>query len=156
MPRFADVILPRSPPLARPLYLPHTRGVAGESRHRQPCHRTLRAQAFLHRHRSRPAQHRASQGYEIKELSTLLDSAPVLRRPQLRFWKWIADYYLCSVGDVFKAAVPSGLKIESETQIACNDDFIEDTDSPLKEREAVLLDTLRQNAKMSIQELEKG
>lgn len=96
------------------------------------------------------------QGYEIKELSTLLDSAPVLRRPQLRFWKWIADYYLCSVGDVFKAAVPSGLKIESETQIACNDDFIEDTDSPLKEREAVLLDTLRQNAKMSIQELEKA
>lgn len=48
------------------------------------------------------------QGYEIKELSTLLDSAPVLRRPQLRFWKWIADYYLCSVGDVFKAAVPVG------------------------------------------------
>lgn len=60
------------------------------------------------------------------------------------------------MGDVFKAAVPSGLKIESETQIACNDDFIEDTASLLKEREAVLLDTLRQNAKMSIQELEKA
>ena len=95
------------------------------------------------------------QDYEIKDISTLLDSTPVLRRPQLRFWEWLADYYLCSVGDVFKAAVPSGLKIESETQISCNADFIEENGSLLKEREAILLDTLSRSEKMSVQELEK-
>ena len=52
------------------------------------------------------------QGYEVKELISVLDERPVLRRPQLQFWEWIADYYLCSVGDVYKAALPSGLKLE--------------------------------------------
>ena len=45
------------------------------------------------------------QGYEVKEILSILDDRPVLRRPQLRFWEWIADYYLCSVGDVYKAAL---------------------------------------------------
>ena len=39
--------------------------------------------------------------YEIKEIFSLLDQEPILRRPQLKFWEWIASYYLCSVGDVF-------------------------------------------------------
>lgn len=45
------------------------------------------------------------------------------RRPQLRFWKWIASYYLCKLGDVYKAALPSGLKLESETAVTYNEDF---------------------------------
>ena len=49
--------------------------------------------------------------YETKEIYALLDATPVLRRPQLRFWKWIASYYLCKLGDVYKAALPSGLKL---------------------------------------------
>jgi primosomal protein N' (replication factor Y) len=48
--------------------------------------------------------------YELKEVFALPDAAPVLRRPQLRFWQWIASYYLCALGDVYKAALPSGLK----------------------------------------------
>ena len=139
MPRFADVILPL--PARRPLYLPHTRGVAGESRHRQPCHRTLRAQTFLHRHRSRPAQHRAArlrnQGAldPARQCTGPAPAAAAFLEMDCRLLPLLGG------ATSFKAAVPSGLKIESETQIACNDDFIEDTDSPLKEREAVLLDT---------------
>ena len=64
----------------------------------------------------------APADYETKDILTLLDESPILRRPQLKFWEWIAEYYLCSVGDVYKAALPSGLKLESETLISPNPD----------------------------------
>ncbi len=57
-------------------------------------------------------------GVALKEIALVLDGGkPIVRNPQVRFWQWIASYYLCSVGDVFKAALPSGLKLESETRI---------------------------------------
>lgn len=152
MSRFADVILPL--PLAKyfTYRIPEEwqETLVSGSRVIVPFGRKRFYTAIVARlHNNEP------QDYEIKDISTLLDSTPVLRRPQLRFWEWLADYYLCSVGDVFKAAVPSGLKIESETQIACNADFIEENVSLLKEREAILLDTLSRSEKMSVQELEK-
>lgn len=52
------------------------------------------------------------QGYVVKEAAELLDEAPVLLPLQLRFWEWLADYYLCTWGDVMKAALPSGMKPE--------------------------------------------
>lgn len=70
-------------------------------------------------------------GYEIKDIALTLDDAPVVRHPQLKHWEWVADYYLCALGDVYKAAVPSGLKIESETFLEANPDFDFDT-FPLK------------------------
>lgn len=79
-------------------------------------------------------------GIEYKEIYALLDSAPVLRRPQLRFWEWIASYYICKLGDVYKAALPSGLKLESETTVTLNPDF--EADAPLKPTELSVLDAL--------------
>ncbi|MCP9610778.1 replication restart helicase PriA [Coprobacter tertius] len=93
--------------------------------------------------------------YETKEILTLLDDTPVLRRPQLKFWEWIAEYYLCAIGDVYKAALPSGLKLESETVVSPNPDYIEDEDNRLKERERILLDGLSNYEKISVQDLEK-
>ena len=95
------------------------------------------------------------QGYEVKEILSLLDERPVLRRPQLQFWEWIADYYLCSVGDVYKAALPSGLKLESETTVTLNTEFEEPDDDRLKEREWMLLAALSKKPRMTVQELEK-
>lgn len=62
-------------------------------------------------------------GFEIKDVAMILDESPVIRHPQLQLWSWVADYYLCSVGDVYKAAVPSGMKVESETFVEVNPDF---------------------------------
>lgn len=95
------------------------------------------------------------QGYEVKEILSILDDRPVLRRPQLQFWEWIADYYLCSVGDVYKAALPSGLKLESETVVTLNTEFEEPDDDRLKEREWMLLAALGKRSRMTVQELEK-
>ena len=55
--------------------------------------------------------------YEIKEVVEVLDPAPIVQPTQLKLWQWIADYYMCSIGDVYKAALPSGLKMESETVV---------------------------------------
>ena len=95
------------------------------------------------------------QGYEVKEILSILDDRPILRRPQLQFWEWIADYYLCSVGDVYKAALPSGLKLESETTVTLNTEFEEPDDDRLKEREWMLLTALSKKSRMTVQELEK-
>lgn len=53
-------------------------------------------------------------GYEVKEAQSMLDEEPVVLPQQLRLWQWIADYYLCTTGEVYKAALPSGLKEEDE------------------------------------------
>lgn len=64
----------------------------------------------------------APEGIEIKEVAMLLDSAPIVRHPQLKLWRWVADYYLATAGDIFRAALPAGLKLESETFVEINPD----------------------------------
>ena len=91
--------------------------------------------------------------YETKEIYALLDATPVLRRPQLRFWKWIASYYLCKLGDVYKAALPSGLKLESETAVTYNEDF--EADGSLRPNEQAVLDAFTGVLKLTVSELEK-
>ena len=94
------------------------------------------------------------EGFEIKQIHALLDTAPVLRRPQLRFWSWISSYYLCKQGDVYKAALPSGLKLESETMISLNESFTADT--PLRLNEQAVLDAFdKDQNKLTISQLEK-
>lgn len=91
--------------------------------------------------------------YETKEIYALLDATPVLRRPQLRFWKWITSYYLCKLGDVYKAALPSGLKLESETAVTYKEDF--EADTPLRSNEQAILDAFKGVLKLTVSELEK-
>ena len=67
--------------------------------------------------------HIKPEGFEVKPLSILLDEKPIIKHPQMKFWKWITDYYLCSTGDVMKAALPSGLKVESESFVEFNEEY---------------------------------
>ncbi len=50
--------------------------------------------------------------YEVKEIKELLDETPIVTSIQTRLWEWISRYYLCSLGDIYKAAIPQGLKGE--------------------------------------------
>ena len=52
------------------------------------------------------------QGYEVKPILQCMDDAPILLPDQLKFWQWIADYYMSPIGEVYKAALPAGLKAE--------------------------------------------
>lgn len=56
--------------------------------------------------------HRAPEGYQTKDILQVLDVTPILFDSQLRLWHWIADYYMSPIGEVYKAALPSGLKAE--------------------------------------------
>lgn len=91
--------------------------------------------------------------YEVKEISAVLDTSPILLPVQFRFWEWLSDYYLCTQGDVYKAALPSGLKLESETIVEYNPDF--EADAPLPEREQRILDLLAKDPEQCVTKLEK-
>lgn len=93
------------------------------------------------------------QEYEVKEVSAVLDEHPILLPLQFRFWEWLADYYLCTQGDVYKAALPSGLKLESETVVEYNPDF--EATEPLSEREQKVLDLLAVEPEQTVTRLEK-
>ena len=91
--------------------------------------------------------------YEVKEVVTVLDERPILLPLQFKFWEWLAAYYLCTQGDVYKAALPSGLKLESETIVALNPDF--EATERLPEREQRLLNLLTTEPEQTVTQLEK-
>lgn len=92
--------------------------------------------------------------YEVKEIMAVLDPNPVVRYPQLKFWNWIADYYLCTPGEVMRAALPSGLKIGSESFVGLGDSYDADADLQLTETQANLIQLLEHNGPQRIADLE--
>jgi primosomal protein N' (replication factor Y) len=91
--------------------------------------------------------------YEAKDIVCLLDNAPILRRPQMKFWEWISSYYQAFLGDVYQAAVPAGLKLESETKVCINPEF--EAETVLSEKEEKVLMALSEGKPMTITELNK-
>ena len=81
--------------------------------------------------------------YEAKYLLELLDDEPILHDQQLIFYKWIAEYYLCTPGEVLKAALPSGLNLSSESMVQLHPSFDwESTLFKFSEKEETLLKQL--------------
>lgn len=97
--------------------------------------------------------HTPPEAYETKDIFELIDEKPILLKQQYELWRWIADYYLCTLGDVYKAALPSGMKIESETMVALNEEF--ESDTPLTPKEQQLLGLLKADEEQCINQLEK-
>ena len=97
---------------------------------------------------------REPEGYEVKDVADVLDARPVLLASQFKLWDWVADYYLCTRGDVYKAALPSGLKLESETIVAFNPDF--EPSGRLSDREQKVLSQLESEGETSVTCLEKS
>ncbi|MCQ9635615.1 primosomal protein N' [Chryseobacterium sp. WG14] len=59
----------------------------------------------------------APENFVAKEVISLLDDKPILPEEQVTFWNWLSDYYLCSLGEIYRLAFPSSLKLESETYL---------------------------------------
>lgn len=96
------------------------------------------------------------ENFEPKAIVALLDEKPVLRNPQLKFWQWMAAYYLCSPGEVMKAALPAALKVESETWIEPVPDAEPDEFSTLTERQAQVFAYISHEGKVRVAQLEKA
>ncbi len=83
----------------------------------------------------------------------MLEGFPIVTDFQLKFWEWIAMYYMCSLGDVYRAALPSALKLESETRILLNSDFV--AERPFTETELKVFHSLLENKPLTITEIQK-
>ncbi|MBL7859715.1 MAG: primosomal protein N' [Cyclobacteriaceae bacterium] len=82
--------------------------------------------------------------YEAKYILEVLDEAEVIYEQQFALYQWIADYYLCTLGEVIQAALPSGLKLSSESMIQLRPGFtLEDTLFDFSEKERILLSALQ-------------
>jgi len=90
--------------------------------------------------------------YEAKEIDQILDDQPIVTNIQLKFWHWLAQYYMCSIGEVFRSAVPSALLLESETLILRNDRAnIEEND--LLDDEFMVFEALQHQSILRVQEI---
>ncbi len=91
--------------------------------------------------------------YDTKEIITILDNVPIINEVQFRFWDWIASYYMCTVGEVFKAALPAGLKLESETKLSYNKDSFDENEMKFSEKELAVIDEVQKKETLSIIEI---
>ncbi|MFH1319311.1 MAG: primosomal protein N' [Bacteroidota bacterium] len=99
-------------------------------------------------HQKAPAE------YEAKYILSVLDPEPVINSKQLKHWKWISSYYMCSLGEVMNAAIPSGLKLASETKLELNPDFSGDY-SILNDKEYMIVEALELQSVLSIDQAAK-
>lgn len=90
--------------------------------------------------------------FAVKPILNVLDNAPIVNSLQLRFWQWLSEYYLCSEGEVLTAALPTALRLSSETQITLNPSFSQDF-SLLDDREYLVAEALTLQDEISINEV---
>jgi primosomal protein N' (replication factor Y) len=90
--------------------------------------------------------------YEAKYILELPDAHICVNDKQMELWKWMADYYMCSEGEVMNAALPSGLKLSSETVIALHPDFDGDI-SNLTDIEVKIVEALENNTTMKLSDI---
>ena len=88
-------------------------------------------------------------GYETKSIDQILDETPIINAIQLKHWEWIADYYMCTLGEVIRAALPSALLLESETIITLSKNRDVD-ESNLNDAEFLLFEALQHQSSLHI------
>ena len=91
------------------------------------------------------------QLYEAKEIHQILDDQPIVNAFQLKHWQWIADYYMCSMGDVYRGALPSAFLLESETILNFKKETAVDT-SELSDDEYLIYEALQHQSSIKLQE----
>ena len=89
--------------------------------------------------------------YDAKEIHQILDEQPLVNDLQLKHWQWIANYYMCSLGDVFRASLPSAFLLESETIVFKNDAFSDE--SILEDDEFLIFEALQHQSQLTIHQV---
>ena len=94
----------------------------------------------------------APQGYETKSIDQILDENPIVNEIQIKHWQWIASYYMCTLGEVLRAALPNAFLLESETIITLNKDAPLD-ESKLSDQEFLVLEALQHQSSLHINDI---
>ena len=96
----------------------------------------------------------APEKYEAKYLIEILDDKPVVTDRQLKFWHWLAEYYMCNDGEVMNAALPSALKLASETRVMLNRDYEYDR-TQLNDKEFLITEALDLQPELTVSDIVK-
>ncbi len=97
------------------------------------------------------------EAYQPKAIEGIMDEKPIVNTFQLQFWDWVAQYYMCNIGDVMNAALSSGLKLSSSSVIELNTEFnLEEMDFDfLNKTEHLIIDLLQKKTTCSFQDINK-
>ena len=90
--------------------------------------------------------------YEAKEIHQILDEKPIVNEFQINHWFWIASYYMCNIGDVYRGALPSALLLESETIISQNKEIFVD-ENLLTDDEFLIYEALQNQSSLKVQNI---
>lgn len=95
--------------------------------------------------------HIAPEFYQAKYIIDVVDEHPVITGNQLQLWEWMTGYYLCNEGDVMSAALPTGLKLASETIIVLQEDAV--AEEVLTDKEHILITALNNQKRLTIDDV---
>lgn len=92
--------------------------------------------------------------YEAKPIDQILDETPIVTENQIKLWQWIANYYMCTLGEVYKAALPNAMILESETIVMAQQN-IQVNPSQLTDDEYLVYEALQTKSSLKIEEISK-
>lgn len=98
--------------------------------------------------------HHEKPAVEAKLIENIADEEPIVTSVQMKFWDWVSRYYLSTEGEVMAAALPSGLKLSSETKIRYNEAYEGDFES-LTEQEFLLVQLLRNSNEIDLEKAQQ-
>lgn len=98
--------------------------------------------------------HNAPANYQAKYVLNILDDEAVLGEKHIELWKWIAKYYVCHVGEVMNAALPTAMKLTSETKIILNTENQYDKND-LNDKEYLIIEAIEVQGSISIIDIQK-
>ena len=146
---YVDVILP----LALPGLLTYKVPSGGESAVQEGCRiivplrgKRLHTAVVRRIHNNKP-------DYATEPYLSVLDTQPLLSSPTLKFWDWIASHYCCGPGEVALAALPSGMRLASETKLELSPDAEDRDEEALGDREFQVVEALRLRGGLSLKEV---
>ncbi|MDA7707185.1 primosomal protein N' [Flavobacteriaceae bacterium] len=94
----------------------------------------------------------APTAYDAKSIHSILDEFPVVNQYQFKLWEWMSGYYLCSMGEIMRAAMPNAFLLESETIISLNPSVEFEVNS-LKDDEYLVFEALQQQSSLKVDEI---
>lgn len=148
---FADIVLPVPIPKMFTYRVPYDLNEAVEIGSRvivQFGSRKILTGVIGRIHETPPAK------YEAKYILELLDTTPIMQQLQINLMEWIASYYMCTIGEVLNVAMPSGLKLSSESRVQLHPHFdYYASDVSFNEAEAILIEALLKNDSLTYSEV---
>ena len=153
---FVDVILPLALPMSYTYRIPFELNEQIQLGQRVvvPLGKSKLYTAIVQKiHQQPPAK------YEAKYIESILDPSPIVTSKQVELWEWMASYYLCTLGEVMNAALPSGLKLASESKISLTISYLElepderlKLDNTLTDKEFLITEALHLKEVVTVKE----